>query len=61
MNDEVKSNILACAQNLLNCWEKSIKEEINYTGMWRNYTVYTGISGYAVRKIINISTNKSNK
>ncbi len=33
---------------ILCCREKDIKAEIEYTGKWKNYSIYTGIAGYAL-------------
>ena len=36
------------ACKLLTQWEKDVKAEIDYTGDWRDFSVYTGKAGYAL-------------
>ena len=44
----LKKKVLNCANILLDQWQKNIAEQINYTGLWNDHSIYTGISGYAL-------------
>ena len=47
MDEALKEKIKAYALHLMSWWEKDIKTEIEYTGKWRDCSVYTVIGGYA--------------
>ena len=48
VDEALKEKIKVYALHLMSFWEKDIMEEIEYTGKWRDCSVYTGSAGYAL-------------